>query len=258
MKVEDELVFVSDGDTPFGEAVARRFAGAGAQVVVNTTTEAGAAAIASLPNVQAVRADLSSRASLAALLDRVASDSGPPGIYVHTANTILKRDIESCTPEEFDRTVREELSSAFVCTQVIGRQMAERGRGAIIYLGSIHGEKPTRSCFSYSVTKGALTMLCREAALELGRCGINVNLIAMGPIEGDDERFGDERFPLYAAYRSKIPAGGPGSPEDAARLACFLASDEARYLNGAEIALDGGFLLHYLDNKTRPAEEERR
>lgn len=262
MKVEQPVIFISDGDNPFGAAILRRFAARRGRIIVNTRTRSAVRGdiAEGRAEVLPIDIDLCSRPAVEAMLDELTSDSAPIGIFLHTGNTSERCDVESCTQEQFDRSVRENLKSAFVCTQAVGGRMVERGSGRIIYLGSIHGEKPTRSAFAYSVAKGALTMLCREAALELGRGGVCVNLIEMGPIEGDNERFGDELFPLYDSYRAKVPGRVIGTAEDAANLAWFLASKQARYLNGASVRLDGGFLLHYIDQKVRqsaPAPEGR-
>lgn len=94
-------------------------------------------------------------------------------------------------------------------------------------------------------------MLPKEAALVLGRFGVSVNTIELGPLEGDDELYQSTISTLYNEYEFKVPNAALGSYEDLAELVLFLASDEARYINGSDIRLDGGFLLHYMNFKMK-------
>jgi glucose 1-dehydrogenase len=94
-------------------------------------------------------------------------------------------------------------------------------------------------------------MLAKEAAIALGRSGVRVNTIELGPVAGDDERFASAFSTLYRDYQYKIPAAELVTHEDLAELVLFLASDEARLINGEDIRLDGGFLLHYMDVKMK-------
>lgn len=145
----------------------------------------------------------------------------------------------------------ENVKSAFLCTQILGKFVAESGGGAVVFVGSIHDQKPTGSAFLFSVSKGAIQMLSKEAALELGRMGVRVNVVEMGPVAGDDERFRSDISDVYLDYRYRVPAAELGTYEDLAKTIRFIVSDDAKYLNGADIRLDGGFTLHYLDHKMK-------
>lgn len=94
-------------------------------------------------------------------------------------------------------------------------------------------------------------MLAKEAALVLGRSGVSVNTIELGPIAGDNEQFESSLSTLYNDYEYKVPNAVLGNYDDLAELILFLSSDESRYMNGSDIRLDGGFLLHYMNFKMK-------
>lgn len=123
--------------------------------------------------------------------------------------------------------------------------------GKIIYVSTIHAEKPTGSAFTYSIAKGAVKMLSKEASLVLGRYGVSVNTIELGPLPSDNAIFQSTLSTLYDDYEYKVPNALLGSDEDLAELVAFLSSDYSRYMNGADIRLDGGFLLHYMNFKMK-------
>ncbi|MNE75690.1 putative 2,4-dienoyl-CoA reductase [compost metagenome] len=94
-------------------------------------------------------------------------------------------------------------------------------------------------------------MLSKEAALVLGRHGVRVNTIELGPLEGDNDIFESDISTLYHDYEYKVPNAVLGSHDDLAELIHFLSSDSSRYINGSDIRLDGGFLLHYMNFKMK-------
>jgi glucose 1-dehydrogenase len=183
--------------------------------------------------------------------DRIGQRFGRLDILVHNHNVVERVRVEDCGESTYQRLLDANAKTAFLCTKVLGGWMAETGGGRIVYVSSIHGEKPTGASFVYAVAKGAVKMLCHEAALELGRHGVRANLIEMGPVAGDDERFASEITDIYRDYRYKVPFAELGTYDDLAHLVWFLALDESRFLNGSAIRLDGGFVLHYMDHKMK-------
>ncbi len=198
-----------------------------------------------------VTIDLCRSAEVDAMLEETERHLGAVDILVHNNNLVKRSSVESCEESLFVELLNANAKSAFICTKSIGKQMSSRQSGKVIYVSSIHAEKPTGSSFAYSVSRGAVKMLCREAAIVLGRDGVNVNSIEMGPVAGDNERFRSDISTLYDAYQNKVPNASLGDMEDLANLVLFLSTDEARYINGADIRLDGGFLMHYMDHKMK-------
>ncbi|WP_127530268.1 SDR family NAD(P)-dependent oxidoreductase [Paenibacillus kobensis] len=260
-----KVVFIADADSPSGEGLIARFSQGGWDLILNSSQDdkewedvilfckvAGS-------KVLITHADLCSSRDLTTMLDQAQELLGPVDVMIHNCCVIRPAAVESCEEAEFVDIMHRNAKSAFFCTQAIGQRMADRGSGSIIFVSSIHSEKPTGAAFAYSTSQGAVKMLAHEAALFLGRSGIRVNVIEMGPVEGMDVVFQSPISGLYNDFRYKIPGTKLGTANDLADLAFFLAGDEAGYLNGADIRLDGGFLLHYMDHRmNKPAEGETR
>jgi len=199
--------------------------------------------------VKVVNIDLCKSSEVRSMLSDAQQELGSIDVMIHNRKQVEPMSVEYGTESEFLNVMYLHAKAAFVCTQAVGEQMAHTNRGKIIYITSIHAEKPTGSSFSYSASQGAIKMLAKEAALEPGRFNINVNTIEVGPIDRDNEVFHSDISYLYDLYNYKIPSTVLGNDEDLARCVLYLTSEDARHVNGADIRLDGGFLLHYMDHK---------
>lgn len=255
MRLQDKVVFVTDADSPSGKALIPRLRQAGARLLL--ASDSNGAALASVleagreqgdPAIVG-RIDPCDGTQIGELLDRADLLWGAVDVLVHNRSLVKPASVETSEEALFRELLDMNAKSAFVAAQTVGARMAARGSGAILFIGSIHAEKPTGSSFAYSAAKGAVQMLSREASLALGRRGIRVNHIQLGPVLGDDERFASGISTLYEDYRYKVPGAELVTYDDLARLVIFLAGDDAKTLNGADIRLDGGFLNHYLDVK---------
>lgn len=263
MRLRNKVVFITDADSGSGKALVNRLADEGAHFILNSSSNSEKIQAqlerchAAGSKVMVINIDLCRSTAVAEMLESAAQEVGTVDVFLHNNNLVKPAGVETCEEELFLEILNANAKSAFICTQAVGKQMAAKESGKIIYVSSIHGEKPTGSSFAYSVSKGAVKMLTREAALKLGRHGINVNVIEMGPVEGDHAVFKSEISSLYDSYRYKVPNAVLGTYDDLAQLALFLCTDEARYANGADIRLDGGFLMHYMDFKMKkPADAE--
>ncbi|KRW91380.1 hypothetical protein SD51_09355 [Alicyclobacillus tengchongensis] len=253
------VALISDASQAFGIATAKRLAQEGVTLVLNGPPGPSEQVVANLAQtlqdegheVLVATSDLGDTETVASLCNDVVTRYGRIDLYVHTHNRIDRGAVASLPHVLVRDALNFNAKTAFLCTQVLGRQMAKQGAGCMVYVGSIHGEKPTGCAFSYALAQGALQMLCKEAALELGRLGVRVNLIAMGPVEGDDQQFYSDISDLYLDYQYKVPSATLGTADDVAEAVAWMASDAAKYLNGAIIRLDGGFLLHYMDHKMK-------
>ncbi|QAY65950.1 SDR family NAD(P)-dependent oxidoreductase [Paenibacillus protaetiae] len=257
MTRQAQVVLITDADSPSGKAFIQAFSAAGAKLALNSPSK-GAAIGQELDAARSFgiglfigSADLTDSVQANMLLEEAEQELGPLDVLIHNDDAYMPALIETCEEQTFLAVMDANAKTAFVCTQQAGRRMAERESGCILYLTSIHAEKPTGSSFAYSSSKGAVKMLSKEAALYWGRSGIRVNTIEMGPVEGASSRFPSTMTTLYDNYEYKVPSGKAGRCEDAAKLALFLCSEEAGYVNGADIRLDGGFLLHYMDHKMK-------
>jgi 3-oxoacyl-[acyl-carrier protein] reductase len=257
MRLGEKIVFLTEADSSAGRAIFRRLSAEGASFILNSAS--GGEAIrdelershASGRKAMIVNVDTCNRDDVDRMLETASRELGEVDILVHNNDLTEPGTVEHGGEDWFRRLIDYNAKSAFICTQAVGRRMAERHTGKIVFVSSIHAEKPTGSSFPYSASKGAVKMLTREAALRLGRSGVTVNAIEFGPVEGDDERFRSDLSLLYEHYRTKVPNAVPGTHDDLAEAVLFLASDESRFVNGADIRVDGGFLMHYLDGKMK-------
>ncbi|WP_138751241.1 SDR family NAD(P)-dependent oxidoreductase [Paenibacillus sinopodophylli] len=253
MSVHNQVVFITDADCASGKAIIRRFVSEGSHFILNS--ESGGLALweerrlieNSGKLAIIVNIDLCSFDEVWDMLQSTEQQIGTVSVLVHNNNVVYPSTIESCDEAIFAKSIAINAKSAFICTQAAGKHMMKSQHGSIIYVSSIHAEKPTGSAFTYSIAKGAVSMLAKEAALVLGRSSIRVNSIERGPLEGDDVLFESTLTPLYDHYNYKVPNAELGTYEDLAELVLFLASDSSKYINGADIRFDGGFLLHYMN-----------
>ena len=248
MRFSGKTVYVTQADTAQGAALALRFAKEGANLVLGFAGEdlvqrveaAGAKALV-------VRPDMLTYEGAQKMVDEVKAAFGRIDALIFNNNDVVKTGIENLTKEVFESQLNANAKAAFVLARVVGLHMAEYGNGKIVFVSSIHCDKPTGSAVMYSMSKGCINMLCKECALFFGRKGIQTNLIEAGAVEGDDEKFESEFSPLYAMgyMEERIPRRKAGSNDEIAAVAAFLASEEASFVNGASVRADGGFELFY-------------
>ena len=230
MRLTDKVILITNASTPLGMATAAVF------------TEEGAILAAPEPAF--------SKADIDGIVSGTLDKYGRIDVLVNNHDELIKASIEECTEEQFERMILANAKAAFLYTQAVGRVMKNARGGNIIFLNSIHAEKPTGSSFAYSAAKAAVKMLCKETALELGLYNVRANSIEAGGLEGDDGRFMVAESPFYVDMAGKIPGGKTGRAESVAKAAAFLASDDSVFLNGADIRADGALTLKYLPRAT--------
>jgi len=175
-------------------------------------------------------------------------------IYVHAAKSLKETTLEACTDEIWQKELDENVKTAFVTTRVVGPAMVRAGiKGKVLYISTIHKEKPNAKYPLWSISAGAIGMLMADASLEFGRFGINCNLIEAGPMAGDDQVFDNPVSGIYYNLDIKVPRGSAGAAEEIVKPALFLTSDDASYINGASLRVDGGFIGTY-----GPKDKEKR
>ena len=166
---------------------------------------------------------------------------GSVDILVHSAGVGIERKFLETSFEDWSRLLDINLNGTFHVAQACGTVMAERGYGRIVLISSVAGLRGGTGRAAYGATKGAVVALGKVMAVELGPLGVNTNIIAPGAIETElVARMHDAE--TRRAYLSGIPLGRYGSPEEVAFTVVFLASDEAAYVNGIVLGIDGGFL----------------
>lgn len=174
-------------------------------------------------------------------------DTAPEGVII-PAPPVRRVSIENAGDEIWEEGMRDGALSAMILTRASGEIMAKNSRGSLIFLGSIHAEKPTGCSFIYSTACSAAQMLCREAALDFGSLGVNSFYIQRGVME-QDLKNKNEYSNVYCRPDLRYPKKRLPSPDSLNGLIDFLLTDAAAPLNGSDLRADEGFVMYYGNQK---------
>ena len=241
------LAVVTGARRGLGRAIATALAGAGADIVgVSASLEAAGSAVQA--DVESLgrtfeghRVDFADRAAVAAFAARL-GDGRPVDILVNNAGTIERAPAVDHTDESWDRVIEVNLSSQFVLTREVGRQMVSRGTGKVIFIASMLSYQGGVNVVGYTAAKSAVAGMTRALANEWAPHGVNVNAIAPGYFATDNTQALREDPRRSRAILERIPAGRWGSPDDLGGAAVFLASQASDYVHGTVLPVDGGWL----------------
>ena len=244
MRLQGKVAIITGAGSGFGEGIARRFAEEGAKVVVNDIVEAAARRVASEIGGTAVVADVSRDADVKRLVESTVASLGRLDIVVNNAGTTHRnRPLLEVDEAEFDRIYAVNVKSLFLTAKHAVPHFRQAGGGCFITIASTAGVRPRPGLTWYNGSKGAAITTSRSMAAELGPDRIRVNVI--NPVIGETGML--EMFmgvPDTPENRKKfiatIPLGRMSKPLDIANAAVFLASDEAQFITGACLEVDGG------------------
>jgi glucose 1-dehydrogenase len=251
MRHSSKLALVTGAGRGIGKGCALELARDGADLVINDRPGSPdlsqtADAIRALGrSCTAIEADVFGRAGCETLVARALEAAGRLDILVSNPSYNKRSDFLDYDPDDFERVIQGVLVSGFHVSQLVARHMVERGgKGKILFISSVHAPVPYAKNSAYNAGKAGLNHLCRTIAVELARHRINVNAIEPGWIDTPGERsvFGDN---VIRTEGAKLPWGRMGTIEDIGRAASFLCSDEADYITGATLRVDG--LIVYKD-----------
>jgi 3-oxoacyl-[acyl-carrier protein] reductase len=247
MDLSGKTAIVTGSSRGIGKAIALRLAGAGADVVINGshTPEAMAATAGEVRalgrQALAIAADVASAEDVNRLVDAVVKAWGRIDILVNNAGVTRDGLVMRMTDEDWDTVLDTDLKSAFLCCRAVLRPMLKARAGRIINIASVIGLMGNPGQANYAAAKAGILGLTRSLAKEVGSRGITVNALAPGYIQTRMTDALDEK--QREAIRARIPLNELGTAEDVAEAAAFLASDEARYITGQVLAVDGGMSL---------------
>lgn len=240
-----------------GGAIADGLVEVGAAVALLDRERAGCEAVAKTlaakgGRVVALECDTSQEASVTAAAEAAQKALGPCDVLVNNAGLLRAGPIETLTLADWNALLAVNLTGYFLCAQAFGRQMLAKKRGSIVHIASVAARHQQPRSGAYSASKAGVTIFSAQLAVEWGPSGIRSNVINPGLIRTPmSEAF--YRDPTVVERRNRIvPARRVGKPKDIADVAIYLASDRAGYVNGAEVAVDGGFAAVLMELVPRP------
>jgi NAD(P)-dependent dehydrogenase (short-subunit alcohol dehydrogenase family) len=247
MRLQEKVAVVTGSSAGIGRGIAERLAAEGARVVINGRDLRRLEPVAQVirsggGEVLAVAADVGYREEVERLFDETLRAFGGVDILVNNAGWaspvahFLEMD-----EKHWDTVIRTNLKSVYLCSHRAARLMVEQGRrGSIISISSFGAARAHRQMAAYDATKGGMEAFTRTAALDLAPFGIRVNAIGPGPIATERHQ---QVSPQYAERQAEtVPLGRAGSPSDIAGAVLFLASEDASFVTGQTLYVDGGML----------------
>lgn len=249
MRLKGKTALVTGGSRGIGRAIAIGMAREGADVAINyvkneeTAHQVVTKIKESGRKSLAIRADISILSEIEEMVEKTWRELGGIDILVNNAGIAYIESFDKISEETWDRTMNVNLKGTFFCSQIVARRMiGEKRRGKIINVSATNGVVAEADTTHYNASKGGINMVTKSLAIELASYGINVNGIAPGVIqtEIDEVFFADKDFERH--YQQHIPLGKFGTVEDCVGAAIFLASDEANYITGHTIVIDGGLI----------------
>ena len=246
MKLAEKVAIVTGSTRGIGQAIAEELARQGAKVVISgrngeraqqvaaAIQEAGGEAIA-------VQADVSHMADAQQLVKETLDRWGRIDILVNNAGITRDNLLLRMSEEEWDTVLQVNLKGAFNCTKSVTRQMMKQRQGRIINITSVVGQMGNAGQANYAASKAGLIGFTKSVARELASRNITCNAVAPGYIQTDMTAALDDA--VKDSLKQQIPLGRLGTPEDVARVVAFLCSDDAAYITGQVINVDGGMVM---------------
>jgi len=241
--LENKVCIVTGGGRGIGQATAEKFIGESATVIISDFDEATGIATAEYLGDQCsfVKTDVSQSESVQSLIKRVKADHGSIDVIVNNAGILQDQTLEKMDEEEFDKVIQVNMRGVYLCTKYAAEIMREQGSGVILNASSVVARFGNFGQTNYVAAKAGLEGMTKVWARELGKHGIRVNAVAPGFIKTDMIAGMPEK--IIKMMEAKVPLKRWGKPEDVADLYCFLASDEASYISGVVLPVDGGVVV---------------
>lgn len=243
MRLAGKVAIVTGSARGLGKAIAVRLAKEGAKVVVTDLNEDGCKEVAKEiqaidGEAMAVKCDVTSRESVLNLAKAVISEYGKIDILVNNAGITRDASLKKMTDEQWDAVINTNLKSVFICTQEVSKYMVEQKSGRVISISSLAGVAGNFGQTNYSAAKAGIIGMTKTWAQELGKRNVTANAIAPGFMNTEMTKTIPED--IVKQMLAAIPVGRMGEPEEIAAAVVYLASDEAGFVNGVTLNINGG------------------
>lgn len=240
MRLANKVAIITGGASGMGERMVQLFSQEGAQVIAADINELGLEKISKLPNVTGMKLNVSSEEDWSNLLKKVKERYGKIDILVNNAGISSEKPLEDTTFDDWNKMMTINGFGPFLGLKHVFPYMKEQGNGSIVNISS-YTAQIGQGLNPYTASKGAVRAFSKAAAVHFGSYGIRVNTLFPGIIETPMTQALQESKELLKQLEAGIPLKRIGKPEDVANAALFLASDEASFITGAELIIDGGF-----------------
>ena len=238
------VAVVTGGARGIGLAIGRWFLAHNYQVVLldidKATLDVTMRGFEGSTDVLGIHCDVSKPLEVERAAKKVIAEFGHVNALVNNAGVAVFKPVFETSFEEWRTVLGTNLDGAFICTQVFGPLIVKSGGGAIVNIASISGLRASTLRVAYGTSKAALIQLTKQYAVELGNSNVRVNVIAPGPVDTEMAKL-VHSVAIRSDYYDSIPLGRYGTPEEMANTVGFLCSDEAAFINGQVLAVDGGF-----------------
>lgn len=243
MRLSGKIALITGGARGIGFAIAKALAREGAIIAIADINEDGAKISASKlgEKSKGFAVNVADQASVETLMENVIAQYGQLDILINNAGIGGNTPFLETKLDDWNRMISINLTGAFIVAQACAKQMVAQGKGGkIINIASLSGQRGGNGRAAYGASKAGLELLTKVMSVELSEFGINVNNIAPGAIETEMAATAHDPA-TRAAYAYLVPFGRYGTPEEIGDAAIFLCSDEARYVQGHTLNVDGGF-----------------
>jgi NAD(P)-dependent dehydrogenase (short-subunit alcohol dehydrogenase family) len=249
VKLKDKVALITGGTSGIGRATAALFAAEGATVVLTGRhAERGQQVVRSIAEAGGraafIRADVRLAEDCRRSVEQTLAQYGRIDVLFNNAGVFHPKSVPECTEEEWDETIDSSLKGAFLMSKYALPSMIERGSGSIIHTSSGWGILGGDKAAAYCAAKGGLVVMTKAMAIDHGPQGIRVNCVCPGDVETpmltDDAEKRGMTWEEYHATAADRPLGRIGTVEEVARAVLFLASDDASFITGEALVVDGG------------------